>query len=1524
VNKASTTALITADTPDPSVVGQAVPVHYNVSVAAPGSGTPTGNVQVTDGVNNCTGTAAAGQCNLTLTTAGARSLTATYQGDPNFSASPASTGEAHQVNPADTTTAVTLTTGINPSVFGQSLTFTASVSAVAPASGTPAGNLNFFDGGTCSAPGTSIVSNVALNGSGQATASSSTLSVSSSPHSILACYLGNSNYNASTGSIPQTVNKADTTAAITSDSPDPSTTTQQITVKYTVSVTAPGGGTPTANVQVSDGTDSCTGTVAAGQCNVILTSAGTRTLKATYQGDSNYNASPASASATHTVLTPATLDVQSPITANQQGVPADFDAQSVTPPTMVVNHTGTATATCGAGAGASQIMSGQTHTYTYTCSSVSGDGSLTFTASGSTVSGTDATSSQGITGAGTATSNSVTVDDTQPDVSITPPSGNVSVPFTFNWSVTDPTAGGVSSGVNASSCTLKIDAAAPIAVPCTSSNSSLVSGTHTVVVAGADIASNINSATRTYTLDNTPPLVTVTFPPIVHGQNGWYNGQDTVPVVGMVTANDSTTGGSNVTAIMCTGATVGTITGFNTVSASAPVSVSAEGVNNISCTATDSAGNNGAGGASSNTATIKIDTLAPTGILGAANRGADNNGWYNHAVDVVFTGTDSLSGIDSCSTVTYSSPDTTNTSVNGTCTDKAGNTSVPASSSFKFDSTPPTAALAVTAGTPGANGWYTSNVTVSTSGTDTVSNPTVCTADQFQTTETMGGLFHGSCTNDAGLTTNATALNVKLDKTGPTADLHVKTGTLGENSWYVTNVVIETTGADLISSPVTCTADETLMTDTTGTVFHGSCTNDAGLSTNASDLNVKRDATPPVVVITPDRSADHNAWYNHALTFTNPGTDATSGIASCTTPGAYNAPDSMIVSVSATCKDNAGNVGNGSFDFKFDATAPTIVAGAPNREPDHNTWYNHAVDIVFTGTDATSGIDTCSTISYSGPDAVAASVMGHCTDKAGNTSSPDSTSPTFKFDLTPPTAILAVTAGMLGSNSWYTSNVTVGTSGTDTVSNPTTCTVDQFQTAETTGTPFSGQCTNDAGLSANATPLMIKLDKTAPTGVVLTPSGTPGLHNWYISDVTIHATGTETISNPISCSLDQLQTTDTTGQPFHGSCTNDAGLSANATEITIKRDATPPVLTLAFSPGSPDGNNDWWRTPGGVPFAWTCIDPTSDVDASYNGGCPTPMNGTVVANGTTNFNLQVRDQAGNLSVVVDRSLKLDNVAPTITFLSRTPANANGWNKTDVSLSWSCSDVTSHAVSDGDTKTVTTEGLNQSSTGNCQDVAGNTSSNTQNGVNIDKTPPTVTPGTPPAGSPYLLNQVVTPAFTCTDTLSGFVSSGAISTTGRNTTDCTGPATVNTSTIGPHSYGPLVATDKAGNVSVPVTTNYNINYSFVGFLQPIDNLPVVNTANAGRTIPVKWQLKDANGVLVSDLTSLTSLLAAPMVCSAAPAAIVEEQLSSPGSTVFRFDGTQFIFNWQTAKSWSGCWLLQTTLNDGTVHYAKFQFK
>ena len=85
------------------------------------------------------------------------------------------------------------------------------------------------------------------------------------------------------------VNQGTTSVTITSDLPDPSTPGQVVTVNYSVGLLT-GSGTPTGTVTVtvSGGLETCNGTVAAGTCDITLTGTGSRTLTATYAGDSNF------------------------------------------------------------------------------------------------------------------------------------------------------------------------------------------------------------------------------------------------------------------------------------------------------------------------------------------------------------------------------------------------------------------------------------------------------------------------------------------------------------------------------------------------------------------------------------------------------------------------------------------------------------------------------------------------------------------------------------------------------------------------------------------------------------------------------------------------------------------------------------------------------------------------------------------------------------------------------------------------------------------------------------------------------------------------------------------------------------------------------------------------------------------------------------------------------------------------------------------------------------------------------------
>lgn len=318
VNKADTTTTITSESANPSVVGQTVTFHYGVAANAPGSGTPTGNVTVSDGSLSCTGTVAAGQCDITFTSAGAKSVTATYAGDSNYNASPASGSASQLVNPADTTTSIT-SDNPDPSGVNQSVTVKYSVAVNSPGAGIPTGNVTVGDG-TVSCTGTVAAGQCSLT------------FTSGGSKSITAAYAGDSNFNGSSSAAePHSVIDTTTTTTITSDNPDPSVVGQSVTVQYSVTAS---GGSPTGNVTVSDGTVSCTGTVAAGQCSLTFTSAGAKSLTAAYAGDGTFNPSTSAAEA-HQVNpadTTTTITSDNPDPSDQgQAVTVNYSVAPVAP-----------------------------------------------------------------------------------------------------------------------------------------------------------------------------------------------------------------------------------------------------------------------------------------------------------------------------------------------------------------------------------------------------------------------------------------------------------------------------------------------------------------------------------------------------------------------------------------------------------------------------------------------------------------------------------------------------------------------------------------------------------------------------------------------------------------------------------------------------------------------------------------------------------------------------------------------------------------------------------------------------------------------------------------------------------------------------------------------------------------------------------------------------------------------------------------------------------------------------------------
>ena len=301
VNQAATTTSINSVSPIPATFGQQATVNYAVTVNSPGSGTPTGNVEVRDGSTTlCSGTVAAGSCTFYPAGGGTLSLAATYVGDANFSTSTSSPATSLTVNPAPTTTTIT-SVSPSPSTFGQQVTVNFSVAPTNTGPGydykslVPSGTVQVKNGST-------VLCSAALP-----TTSCQFYPVGAGTLHLAATYGGDANFATSTSSptTSLTVNRAPTATAIGTISPASPFFGQQITVNFTVAPTNTSAGydygsvVPIGTVEVRDGTTLlCSASVATGKCKFYPTGAGTLSLKAyytglgpDYDGDANFLAS---------------------------------------------------------------------------------------------------------------------------------------------------------------------------------------------------------------------------------------------------------------------------------------------------------------------------------------------------------------------------------------------------------------------------------------------------------------------------------------------------------------------------------------------------------------------------------------------------------------------------------------------------------------------------------------------------------------------------------------------------------------------------------------------------------------------------------------------------------------------------------------------------------------------------------------------------------------------------------------------------------------------------------------------------------------------------------------------------------------------------------------------------------------------------------------------------------------------------------------------------------------------------------
>jgi len=320
-------------------------------------------------------------------------------------------------------------------------------------------------------------------------------------------------------------------------------------------------------------------------------------------------------------------------------------------------------------------------------------------------------------------------------------------------------------------------------------------------------------------------------------------------------------------------------------------------------------------------------------------------------------------------------------------------------------------------------------------------------------------------------------------------------------------------------------------------------------------------------------------------------------------------------------------------------------------------------------------------------------------------------------DLEPPT-IQATLSSLPNGAGWHHQDVTVTFTCSDADSAIASCSAPVVVSTEGGDQLVSGEAVDDFGNTAS-TSVTINLDKTAPQ---ISASQLPvaNLFGWDNSDVTVSFDCSDALSGIAQCTADQLMVLEGALQSVSGAAVDLAGNSAAFTHL-LSIDKTAPLIESVLNL-LPDANG--WHS-SDVTVSFSCSDTLSGINSCTSSE-------TVTAEGVGQLVIgSAEDKSGN-SAATTVTINLDKFDPIISATKTPLANINGWNNSDVTISFDCADSGSGIATCPASTQLSTEGAGQVISVTATDLSGKSESLTTT-VNIDKTAPTIQIGFPAEGT-----------------------------------------------------------------------------------------------------------------------------------------------------------------------------------------------